>query len=85
MTKYLLEDFSAVDGTDVRHPTQAIVDESQIIAAIDKAHKEQTPIRVHIIGPCLLDWSPKNVPRGTPKPAPKSAATESDGRENNPV
>lgn len=60
MTKYLLEDFSAVDGKDVRHPTQAILDESQIIEAINAAHHNNQKIRVHIVGPCLLNWMDDN-------------------------
>lgn len=62
MKLYLLEDFTAVDGRTVKHPTQAVLDQTQIIEAIGDAHTNQQRIRVHIIGPCLLDWTNEKPP-----------------------
>jgi hypothetical protein len=65
MTKYLFEDYGLREK--LADPIQAIVDESQIIEAIDDAHKNGQRIRVHAIGPCLLDWT--LTPHASAKPA----------------
>ena len=61
MTKYLYENFGPVEKL-TPDPVQAILDEKQILEAIDEAHHNGLRIRVHLIGPCVLDWTKPPVP-----------------------